>query len=133
MHLGMDVGVGVPDDNIVVRILSTVMAGAEPVSLEVEIQTTAPNMVSYSFALPNGEYLVAFWTDGEAVEYDSGVSSTVIIPGLGDRAATGLDVVYGFEQELIVEDEDGNLIIRDLLIKDYPIILRLGSSEDASS
>jgi hypothetical protein len=133
MHLGMDVGVGVPDDNIVVRILSTVMAGAEPVSLEVEMQTTVANAVSYAFALPNGEYLVAIWTDGEAVEYDPGISTTVIFPGLGNRMVTGLDILYGFEQEVIVDDEDGDLVIRDLLIKDYPLILRLGSSEDASS
>jgi hypothetical protein len=99
MHLGMDVGVGVPDDNIVVRILSTVMAGAEPVSLEVEMQTTVANAVSYAFALPNGEYLVAIWTDGEAVEYDPGISTTVIFPGLGNRMVTGLDILLGSSED----------------------------------
>jgi hypothetical protein len=37
----------------------------------------------------------------------------------------GIDVLYGFEQELITSMEDGNIVIRDLLVKDYPIILRL--------
>lgn len=34
-------------------------------------------------------------------------------------------MLHGFEQELIIEMVDGNLVIRNFLIKDYPIILRL--------
>lgn len=37
----------------------------------------------------------------------------------------GKDVLIGFEQELIIETKNGNLVIRNLLVKDYPIILRL--------
>jgi hypothetical protein len=39
-----------------------------------------------------------------------------------------MDVLYGFEQPLITSSENGNLVIRDLLIKDYPIILRITES-----
>ena len=39
----------------------------------------------------------------------------------------GIDVLNGFEQELIAETENGNLVVRDLLVKDYPIILRLNN------
>ena len=39
----------------------------------------------------------------------------------------GIDVLHGFEQELIAETENGNLVIRNLLVKDYPIILRLNN------
>jgi hypothetical protein len=37
----------------------------------------------------------------------------------------GIDVLNGPEQEMIFETENGNLVIRDLLVRDYPIILRL--------
>ena len=37
----------------------------------------------------------------------------------------GIDVLHGFEQELVIEKENGNVVIRNFLIKDYPIILRL--------
>ena len=30
---------------------------------------------------------------------------------------------------MIISEEDGDLVIRDLLVKDYPIILRLSSTE----
>jgi len=130
MHLGMDIGVGAPDDNGVVRNLCTVMAGAEPVNLPVQIQTAATKAISYTFALPNDEVLVALWTDGIAVEYDPGVTTTLTLSGFGDRGVTGIDVLYGFEQQVIASEKDGNLVIRDLLVKDYPIILRLSSTKN---
>ena len=51
--------------------------------------------------------------------------ATVTISGLAGYTVTGIDVLHGFEQELIASEEDGDLVIRNLLVKDYPIILRL--------
>jgi hypothetical protein len=48
---------------------------------------------------------------------------------VSDTTVTGIDVLQGFEQGLIASDEDGNLAIRALLVKDYPIILRLSSTK----
>jgi len=127
MHLGMDVGVGVPDDNNVVRNLCTAMAGAAPEPVPVRIQSTVTNTVSYTFSTPDGDHLVALWTDGVAVEHDPGVPVTLTLPGLSDHKVKGHDVLHGFEQELIVGEEDGNLIVRGLLAKDYPILIRLVS------
>jgi hypothetical protein len=56
---------------------------------------------------------------------DPGVASTITIPGFAGWNATGIDMLNGFEQKLTTSTENGNLIIRDLLIKDYPIIIRL--------
>jgi len=38
---------------------------------------------------------------------------------------SGIDVLNGFEQELIFEADNGSLVVRNLLVRDYPIILRL--------
>ncbi|GAG47462.1 unnamed protein product, partial [marine sediment metagenome] len=69
--------------------------------------------------------LFALWTNGTAVDNDPGVNTTLTFPGLSVRKVVGLDVLNGFEQELVTETENGNLVIRNLLVKDYPIILRL--------
>jgi hypothetical protein len=132
MHLGMDVSVGLvldTDDQPVafslVRNISTIMAGANPINLSVEVQGEASNIKTYGFSLPNGDRLVALWTDGLAVDDDPGIASTLTIPGFSNWNAVGMDVLNGFEQKLIISNENGNLIIRDLLIKDYPIVIRL--------
>jgi hypothetical protein len=133
MHLGMDVSVGVggmdstgfPWSCPTVRNLNTVMAGTVPTTLAVEIESEATNIVSYGFTLPNGDMLFALWTDGVAVDDDPGVHTTLSFPSLSASQVVGLDVLHGFEQELITETENGNLVIRNLLVKDYPIILRV--------
>jgi hypothetical protein len=130
MHLGMDIATTINRGaGTSLRVLCTVMAGAEPAALPVQIHTTVTNTVSYTFSSPGDNRLVALWTDGIAAEYDPGITTTVTLPGFVDHAVTGIDVVYGFEQPIITSEEDGNLVIRNLLVKDYPIILRLSSTK----
>src|SRR3990170_4490962 len=130
IHLGLNVTTGIaigpePRSYSAIRALCTVMAGAETEDLPVVIESAATNIKYYGFALPNGDRLYALWTDGAAVEFDPGVSATLRFPGSSAQKVIGIDVLNGIEQELITETVDGNLVIRDLLVKDYPIILRL--------
>jgi len=132
MHLGIDVTVGIggfqpvaPWSYPTMRNLNTIMAGITPTNLSVEIESEVTNIVSYGFNLPDGEKLFAVWTNGTAVEDDPGLSATLIFPDLSAEKVVGIDVLDGFEQELNTETENGELVIRQLLVKDYPIILRL--------
>ena len=133
MHLGMDLTTGLALEKLeqlplmvrVIRNLSTIMAGAEPASLPIEIQSEATNIRNYSFSLANGDKLLALWTDGVAVDDDPGIDATLTFPGFSAQKVVGIDALNGFEQELVTSIEDGSLIIRNLLIKDYPIILCL--------
>lgn len=132
MHLGMDVTAGVGGMSFLltyafptVRNISTVMAGAMPVDLPVKIESEATNIKSYPFTLPNGDTLIVLWTDSVAVDEDNGVESTIAIPGISVDKVTAIDVLYGLEQELMTSNENDALVIRNLLVKDYPIVLRL--------
>lgn len=72
MHLGMDLTVGLAIEALdelplmvrVIHNLCTVMAGAKPTKLRIEIEGEATNIVSYDFSLPNGDKLLALWADG---------------------------------------------------------------------
>ncbi|MGB2964199.1 MAG: cellulase family glycosylhydrolase [Anaerolineales bacterium] len=101
------------------------LAGAEPADFPLSLASEAVNMRHYSFVLPNGDGLVALWTNGIPVEDDPGIETAITIPGFSAREVTGIDVLYGFEQELNFEVVDGALIINNLLIKDYPILIKL--------
>lgn len=136
MHLGMEVSAGMeagqppaetPWSHQTVRLLSTVMAGAMPSDLSVSISGAPEDsrIVSHGFALPDGDMLFALWNDGTAVDDDPGVSVTLTFQGLSPRSATGLDVLYGFEQELITDPDSDDLVISAVLVKDYPTILRI--------
>ncbi len=131
IHRGMDVTVtqlllvGSSQLRRANAYLSTIMAGAEPTTLPVKIQSEAIHKTSYGFSLPSGDMLVALWDDAVAVDYDPGTPSTIIVPGHAGWRATAVDVLNGFEQTLISSDEGGDLVIRDFLLKDYPIVIRL--------
>jgi hypothetical protein len=109
----------------IIHNLCDTLAGAEPSELSLSVETNEDaNVRHYAFVLPNGDKLVALWANDEAVEEDPGVSATLTIPGSSAQKVTGVDVLNGFEQELVTEAENGDLVIRNLLVKDYPIILR---------
>jgi len=130
IHLGLNVTASAsgmwpgrsPD---VIRHLGTIMAGAKATNLPIEIRIEATNIKSYSFSLPDRNNLIALWTDGVAVDDDPGVKATLILPGFSDQWVMGIDVLHGFQQQMITDTEGENLVIRNLMVKDYPIILRI--------
>jgi hypothetical protein len=135
MHLGMDVAVHVGSPgglrlqtSAVVGNLATIFAGSQAEPFPVQVQTTVTNVVSYTFALPNDGYLIALWNDGVATDYDPGITTTLTFSGMVDHQVTGIDALYGYQQQIMTDTVDGNLVVRDLLVKDYPIILRLSST-----
>ena len=104
------------------------MAGASTDSISMEIQTTVSELRSCSFSLDNGDKLFAIWNDNIAVDYDPGIATTVTLPNFSNQMMVGIDVLNGYQQELVTEVKDSNLVIRNLLVKDYPIILRTTSA-----
>jgi hypothetical protein len=130
MNLGMNLGVGVGgtsnsrvESYTAIQNLCTLMAGTKSANIPIEIQSEATNITTYSFSLPNGDRLIALWTDDVAVDDDPGISAKLILPNFSAGKVVGIDVLYGFEQQLIPDSEDGTLLVGDLLVKDYPIIL----------
>lgn len=133
-HLGVDMGVSWRGAQTMLDLsyrteahLNTLMNGSQPASIPAQIASEASNIASYGFSLPNGDRLFALWTNGVAVDFDPGVPTTITLPALGDHTATGVDALHGFEQPVIASEEDGSLVIRDLLVKDYPILLRVSA------
>lgn len=106
---------------------NALLAGARATTIGVQITTAAAHLRQYGFNLPDGSRLVALWTDWLPVENDPGVAATVTIDGLGGSRAWAVDVMAGTSQQLITSASDGRLLIEDLLVKDYPIFLRIGS------
>lgn len=104
-----------------IKNLATIMAGTKPTSLIIEIQSEATNIRNYTFSLSNGDNLIALWTDGVAVDEDPGVNADLIYNGFAEKEVIAVDVLNGYQQTLVT---DGNTI-KDLIVRDYPLILRI--------
>ena len=134
MERGMDLTVGLALDALevlplmvrAITNLCTVMAESEAVDLPVEIDIETDGLVAYcAFRYPNGDRILAIWTDGIAQDEDLGIPATITLPGLTAGTVTGIDVLDGFAQELVFEIDGDDTVVRDLLVKDYPILIRL--------
>ncbi len=131
IHLGMDIITGLILDiddvdlpQYIVQNLATIMAGATPTELSIEIQSQATNIEYYTFSLSNGDKLIALWTDGIAVDDDSGVSADLTFDGLTGKEAIAIDVLNGYTQALTIEKNT----INDLIVRDYPLIIQITAS-----
>lgn len=132
LHLALDVVAGIidwgdnPSATRVIANLCSVMAGHEAIDIPVEIGIDFDGPVAYcAFRYPNGDRTLAVWTDGIAQDEDPGVPTAITFPDLVAETVTGIDVLHGFEQELVFETDGDGTIVRDLLVKDYPILIRL--------
>jgi hypothetical protein len=116
----------------VIRSLANIMAGTEPAELTLRVDSTATNIKTVAFVLPNGDRLISVWTDDKAVDNDPGVVSTITITGASAAHVLAIDPLYGFQQVLNVFSENGDLVINNFLVKDYPIMILLERYAPAS-
>jgi hypothetical protein len=105
----------------VFQVLSNIMAGAEPADLAIEIQSEAENIRSYGFSLPNGDKLIALWTDGIALDDDPEVNADLSFDGFSGKDVIGVDILNSYQQNIII---NGNKI-ENLIVRDYPMILQI--------
>jgi len=108
-----------------IQNLCNIMGGTNPLTIPIDIQSEAENIKSYSFSLTNGDKLIALWTDGVAADEDPGVKADLTFTNLSGKEVVGIDVLNGYMQSIAVSNENGNLIIQNLIVRDYPLILHI--------
>jgi hypothetical protein len=127
-HLGEDVGAGIlltsDTQAEVMKHLGTLTAGARPAALPVAV-SGAPSVVSYTFSLPAGDRLVALWKDVDIVDVETATPVTLNVPEHGEYTPYGIDPLTGVQQRLAASPAANVLVIRNLLVRDYPLIVRL--------
>ena len=97
---------------------------AKPEDIPITIDSEERNIKHFGFTHTNGDKLLPIWVDNAAADDFPGLNTTLTIDNMSAENVLGIDVLNGFQQKLITEAEDGNLIIPNLLIKDYPIIIK---------
>jgi hypothetical protein len=131
MHLGMDVDVGLGMPYFVTPRLCTVMNEAQPAKLNYLIENTeGADVRAYAFSMPGDTYLLGLWTEGIVNDFNPGIEGSLHIKGIEVQRITVIDMLHGVEQELPVEyDKEGNLFIEGLMMKDYPLMIKLWDAQ----
>jgi hypothetical protein len=132
-HYAQDflITVGYPDYETIpyavsaISSLTNLLAGTEPVDIQVKFTKPAVELQTVAFRLPDGSQLVAVWRDVVARDDDTGITNTILFPGAKAGSLTGIDPLYAFQQGLVFSQSQDGIKVENFLIQDYPIFIRL--------
>jgi hypothetical protein len=113
----------------VMRTLSTVLEAVTPVDLEVRFSKNQEAFEHFAFALPNGDRLLSVCMKGKSKDVSDEVQTDITLSNRTFKSATGIDVLNGTVQELKVSIEAGSTSLRQILIKDYPLVFKLRTND----
>jgi hypothetical protein len=107
----------------VLRNLATALEDLQPSNLSYSIRNSSRAIESYAMKRDNEE-AIALWLKGRTSDICKGEPCEVIVDTVSKEAA-GYDPLNGTSQYLSFSIENNRTILKNILIKDYPIIIRL--------
>ncbi len=111
------------------RAICTTLSGAAPDrGVKAELDTTAPDKTIWTFRGRRGSLLIAAYSalDTSQMKDDApGTPGTLVIQGVHPHLIEAIDPLYGVTQRLHFTDTTNGVEVPDLLIRDYPMILRI--------
>jgi hypothetical protein len=134
MNLGMNVTAGVGAMShlldvpkmVLARNLCNIMAGIKPLNLPIQIQSPPTAKIRYyCFSSTSGDRLIALWSDEAAVDENLVINANLSIPDFAGKYVIGIDILNNLQQPIITNNENSNLVIKNLGVTDYPLILRI--------
>ena len=108
----------------IVRSLATMLDGAEPCKLNFSVATDK-ELMRYAFALPDGNRLITLWQPIDGADDFIGNPMTVTLKGLKAKKILAQDPLNGVEQELTFSLKNDALEIPDVMVKDYPLLIKI--------
>jgi len=108
----------------VMRTLATALDSLRPAEIPVKVRGTRREYQVYSLAR-DGEKVLAIWLTGRPGDGDPAEKADITFVEDDFSRAVGVDVINGTEQELRVSRRDGRPVLKGLLLKDWPVLVRL--------
>ena len=133
INRGMDITVGTSGTNSyerrmegkIIRNMGYLLDGLEADHLPVHVSEEAEKIRYYTFSDKDNNYYVTIWNDSEAKVKDQGTASTITISDCISDSAAVLDPFHSMTQELNIETDGTDIRIDKVMIRDYPVIIKL--------
>ena len=108
----------------VLRNIATVLDGFQAAEFPVEFSGER-TFDCYTFRHGDKELMLAAWIPGKTEDGIVESNCDITLPGLGAQRVWVVDVFNGTEQELNVTRDGDNTLLKGMLVKDYPVFVRL--------
>jgi len=107
------------------RTLATVLDDFHPAEYPVSF-SAKDRLTCFTFERGDKkERLLAAWLPVADADETASLECDVVLRGTRAQKVWGIDVFNGTEQELVVNRQDDDTVLRGVLIKDYPTYLRI--------
>jgi hypothetical protein len=106
------------------RSIATVTDDIHHAELEVRF-IEEKGLLFFGFRRGENERLLSVWIDGPSKDGIVEKKTEIVFPGLKAQRASVLDIMNGTEQDLDFAVSGSGTIVQGMLIKDYPIFVRL--------
>jgi hypothetical protein len=107
------------------RTIATVMDDFRSADFPVRF-SKENELLSFTFQRGDGERMVSVWIDAPRKDGIIQQSTGIIFPGIKAQRAAAVDVMNGTEQELNFEASGSDTVLKGILIKDYPVFIKIG-------
>ncbi|MFC2125085.1 discoidin domain-containing protein [Bacteroidota bacterium] len=107
----------------VTRNLATALEDLQPADFDYSIDNKPSEIESCEMSR-KGERVIGLWIPGHAKDNFKPLSINLEIPG-NYKAVVGYSCLNGVNQEILFENGDNKIRINNLLVYDYPILIRL--------
>jgi hypothetical protein len=108
----------------VLRTLSTVLEDWAAAEFRVTF-SSGKRFTTFTFQRGDRELMVATYLQGDAADHVVETDSDIILPGVQAEEVWVIDVLNGAEQKLNFTVSGSNTVIKGVLLKDYPVLVRL--------
>ncbi|MFB3923250.1 MAG: hypothetical protein ACE145_16130 [Terriglobia bacterium] len=113
----------------VLRTLSTLMDGMEPARegsvVDVNPGSQCEEVESLLFSDRSGRLLLALWRPVRGGDQTEAAHCSVRVRGFSARSVLGFEVLNGEKQELVFQQDRHGVELDGLLVRDYPLLIRL--------
>ncbi len=109
----------------VTRNLATMLDGLEPTEFEYTIDGAPDHLETYALESSEGPAIV-LWLSGQARDQCKGVRVDIRVKR-PYRRTVGYDPMNGAAQELNITQDRGNTLLKGVLVRDWPLIIRFAS------
>ena len=106
------------------RNVATLMDDFHPSEFAVNF-SNGQGLLHFTFQRGDNERMVSVWIDGPSKDGLVETKTDIVFPGVQARRATVADIMNGTEQELDVEGNGADTVLKGMLIKDYPVFVTI--------
>jgi hypothetical protein len=134
INRGMDISVGTsgtnsasrPIEGTMIRNMAYLLEGLDACDFPVTVESDCEYVRYYTFADASGSRYIAIWNDGAAEAVSSIEKCNIIVEKTDAESATACDPFNSVTQALDFSVHDGSTVLNGILLRDYPILIKLG-------